>query len=92
MEKNMGFGLALGLWAVLKTVQPKLSLATFEGSFFLCFYEQFLNLNYYFSYNVCACFRLSVCLSVCLSVFLQKKFFRPKWIKFANSVNRHLEF
>ena len=27
-----------------------------------------------------------------LSVFLQKKFFRPKWIKFANSVNRHLEF
>ena len=44
MEKNMGFGLALGLWAVLKTVQPKLSLATFEGSFFLCFYGQFLNI------------------------------------------------
>ena len=30
--------------------------------------------------------------SVCLSVFLQKKNFRPKQIKFANSVNRHLEF
>ena len=28
-------------------------------------------LNYYFSYDVCACFRLSVC----LSVFLQKKTF-----------------
>ena len=27
--------------------------------------------------------------SVCLSA---KKNFRPKWIKFANSVNRHLEF
>ena len=29
---------------------------------------------------------------VCLSVFLQIFFFRLKWIKFANSVNRHLEF
>ena len=50
-------------------------------------------LNYYLSGAVCA---VSVCLSVwvsvCLSVFLQKNFFRPKWIKFANSVNRHLEF
>ena len=37
MEKNMGFGLVLGLWAVLKTAQPKLLLATFEDNF-LCFY------------------------------------------------------
>ena len=35
MEKNMGFGLILGLWAVLKTVQPKLLLATFEGNIFI---------------------------------------------------------
>ena len=40
-------------------------------------------LNYYLSYDVCACFCLSFC---------KKKIFRPKWIKFANSVNRHLEF
>ena len=32
------------------------------------------------------------CLCVLPSVFLQNYFFRPKWIKFANSVNRHLEF
>ena len=48
-------------------------------------------LNYNFSYDVRACFRLSVEVSVCLS-FCKKIFFRPKWIKFANSVNRHLEF
>ena len=40
-------------------------------------------LNYYLSFDVCACFHLSFC---------KKKKNRPKWIKFANSVNRHLEF
>merc|ERR1712051_536287 len=39
-------------------------------------------LNYYLSFDVCACFHLSFC---------KKKKIRPKWIKFANSVNRHLE-
>ena len=47
--------------------------------------QAFPNLNYYLSGAVCP----SVCLSECLSA---KIFFRPKWIKFANSVNRHLEF
>ena len=46
-----------------------------------------LYLNYYLSFDVCACFRLSV--------FLQKKFFRPKWIKFpkfGEQTSRILEF
>ena len=42
-------------------------------------------LNYYLSGAVC----VSVWVSEGLSA---KKKFRPKWIKFANSVNRHLEF
>ena len=51
-----------------------------------------LYLNYYFSYDVCACFRLSVYLSVCISV---KNFFSSKMDqirKFGEQTSRILEF
>ena len=60
-----------------------------QTSEFLTYASEVWYLNYYLSYDVCACFRPSVRLSECLSANF---FFRPKWIKFANSVNRHLEF
>ena len=49
-------------------------------------------LNYYFSYDVCACFRLSECLSVCLSA---KKNFSSEMDqirKFGEQTSRILEF
>ena len=51
-------------------------------------------LNYYFSYDVCACFRLSVLVSVCLSVFLQKNFLMgmDQARKFGKLTSRILEF
>ena len=54
----------------------------------------FVYLNYYFSYDVCACFRLSECLSVCLSVFLQKKILMgmDQACKFGEQTSRILEF
>ena len=49
-----------------------------------------LYLNYYFSYDVCACFRLSVC----LSVFQQKIFLigMDQARKFGEQTSRILEF
>ena len=49
-------------------------------------------LNYYLSYDVCACFRVSVCLSECLSA---KNFFSSKMdeiCKFGEQTSRILEF
>ena len=40
MEQNVRFGLVLGQLAVLKTAQPNLLLATFEGIFYKKIYDQ----------------------------------------------------
>ena len=48
-------------------------------------------LNYYLSFDVCACFRLSECLNVCLSAknFLSKM---DQICKFGEQTSRILEF
>ena len=50
-----------------------------------------LYLNYYFSYDVCACFRLSVCLSVCLSA-KKNLMGMDQARKFGEQTSRILEF
>ena len=48
-------------------------------------------LNYYFSYDVCACFRLSECLSVCLSA-KKNLIGTDQARKFGEQTSRILEF
>ena len=48
-----------------------------------------IHLNYYFSYDVSACFRLSVCLSFCKNFFSSKM---DQIRKFGEQTSRILEF
>ena len=45
MKQNVRFGLVLGQLVVLKTAQPNLLLATFEGSFVMFFGQKIIYLK-----------------------------------------------
>ena len=64
---------------VLQTINMKVIVKILPTSFGIRDFSR-IYLNYYFSYDVCACFRLSVCLSVWVS-FCKKNFLMGADIK-----------